>query len=91
MSKPNQLHAHIGAGLVSARQCALWLQAQGYTVLSVLVGSRNPRIEIAQQPLCNKLDGAVFLTERHGGHIARQVWVAQRFGCEVRWQEGGAA
>lgn len=81
---------HVGAGLTNAAQCADWLRAQGYTVLNVLVGSRNPRIEIAPSRRCAALEGAVFLTERHGGQTARQVWVAHRFGCEVRW-EGGAA
>lgn len=89
MSK-KQMQYHITRCMHNAQHCANWLQAQGFEVIRVLVGDRNPKIEIAASPLCNRLEGAVYMTERHAGQITRRGWVAVRFGCEVRW-EGGAA
>lgn len=75
-----------------AEQCVKWLKAQGFTVLGVRVGRRNPRIDIQSSGLCMRLEGAVYITERKNLGIKRG-WVAIRHGCEVRWttEIGGAA
>lgn len=71
-------------------KCVKWLHLQGFEVLAVLVGTRNPRISVRTSPLCAQLDGAVRRFER-AAQGERRYWVALRFDCEVRWAEGGAA
>lgn len=82
----NILNNHVLKGMERADCCAKWLKAQGFTVLSVHVGRRNPRIEILPSHLCKKLDGAVYITER-SNQGTKRGWVALRHGCEVRWEE----
>lgn len=72
------------------QQCISWLQAQGFEVQYAYLTPRNPRITIRHTPLCDQLEGAVRRYERVGNN-AQHYWVAVRFDCEVRWQEGGAA
>lgn len=67
--------------------CVKWLQAQGFEVLYVHKGPRNPRVNIRTSPLCEQLEGAVRMYERLHGKPAKRYWVAIRFGCEVRWTE----
>ena len=81
------LNIHILKTLDRAAQCANWLVAQGFEVLGVSVGRRNPRVEIAPTRLCEQLDGIVHMTERHFNLPTRRYWVAIRFGCEVRWAD----
>lgn len=69
--------------------CDKWLRAQGFEVRGVQVCSRNPRVFIANSPLCEQLEGAVRRFERIG-LVKLHYWVAIRFGCEVRWMDGGA-
>ena len=71
-------------------QCVNWLRAQGFEVVCAQYGVRNPRITIKHSPLCEQLEGAVRRFERVGQN-EKHYWVAIRFECEVRWQEGGAA
>jgi hypothetical protein len=73
-----------------AKQCIGWLRAQGFEVLCAILTTRNPRIIIKHSPLCEKLEGAVRRFERNRLSECH-YWVAIRFECEVRWQEGGAA
>lgn len=81
---------HVSNGLHTATRCVNWLKSQGFTVLNVTIGRRNPRIEIVASRLCNALEGAVCMTER-GAQGQKQCWVANRFDCEVRWTESGVA
>lgn len=81
---------HIIAGMDKAKGCAKWLIAQGFVVLAVSVGRRNPRIEIQACNRCSGLQGAVYFHERSAAGV-RRGWVALRFDCEVRWSDGGAA
>lgn len=69
--------------------CVKWLREQGIEVRGVVVCSRNPRIFIEHSPLCEQLEGAVRRFERIG-LTKLYYWVAIRFGCEVRWMDGGA-
>lgn len=66
--------------------CVKWLKANGFEVLYVQHGPRNPRIIILSGPLCESLEGAVRRFERVG-HVETRYWVAVRFGCEVRWTD----
>jgi hypothetical protein len=74
---------------VQASRCVKWLLVQGFEVLGVQKGPRNPRITIRTSPLCDQLEGAVRMFERVG-KAEKRYFVAIRFGCEVRWTEGGA-
>ena len=86
----NMLNEHVLHGMESADICVKWLKAQGFTVVNVLVGRRNPRIEIQNSQLCHALEGAVYIAERTS-QGAKRGWVAIRHGCEVRWTETGGA
>ena len=81
------LNTHVLKTLDRAIQCANWLVSQGFEVLSVQAGRRNPRIEIASSRLCEKLEGGVCMTERNLNQPTKRTWVAIRFGCEVRWND----
>ena len=70
--------------------CVKWLKAQGFEVLTVQKGKRNPRITIRTSPLCEQLEGAVRMYER-SAQGERRYWVAIRFDCEVRWTESEVA
>lgn len=80
-------NAHVLACINHALLCARWLHEQGYTVLKVIAGQRNPRIEIAASRQCARLHGVVHMTERHYNQPTRHSRVAFLFGCEVRWSE----
>lgn len=71
-------------------QCVKWLHSQGFEIVSVQAGSRNPRIIIRSSQLCEGLEGAVRRYERIGMNETR-YWVAIRFDCEVRWTDMGDA
>jgi len=77
--------------------CAKWLKAQGLEVLHVEKGQRTPpRITIRHSPLCDRFEGAVACYSR-ALNPSRTVQAellyktVARFGCEVRWEDGGAA
>lgn len=86
-SNRKALNAHLIDGIERVLQCANWLTAQGFTVLHAQAGNRNPRIEIAACRLCLRLEGVVHITERNFNQPTKRIWVARRFGCEVRWAE----
>jgi hypothetical protein len=74
-----------------ADPCVRWLRVQGFDVLHITRGLHGKvRITIRTCPLCDPLEGAVWMFERLGNTEYR-YWVAMRFGCEVRWVQGGAA
>lgn len=80
-------NAHVLACIEHAMLCTRWLHEQGYTVLKATAGQRNPRIEIAAPRSCARLQGVVYMTERHVNQPTKRCWVAFLFGCEVRWSE----
>lgn len=86
-SEQSVINDHVMTGLDRATQCTRWLKSQGFTVLNVQVGRRNPRIEIVKARLCDSLDGVIYITERSIKDPSRRGWVAHRFGCEVRWAD----
>lgn len=84
------LNQHALGSMDKARACASWLIEQGFTVLTIAIGRRNPRIEIQASRRCAALDGAIFTHERTPAGV-RRGWVAILGECEVRWSERGAA
>lgn len=81
-----------------AHRCVQWLKDQGFEVLHVQQGLRNPRVIIRTCMLCNQLDGAVLMYERLDQSLRRserRYWMVLRHNCEVRWadhltDQGGA-
>lgn len=71
-------------------RCVAWLKVSGYEVLAVQQGPRQPRVHIRPEPLCGALDGAIAHYER-GAAGERRYKSVMRFGCEVRWGDGGTA
>ncbi len=54
----------------------------------------KPRVYIRTSPLCEQLEGAVWMYERithNGNMVSRRYWVAIRLGCEVRWTDEGGS
>lgn len=68
-----------------AHQCARWLRINGFEVIAVLGGVRQPRIQVGTSPLCDLLDGAADAYERtlRG---ERRYRYAVRFDCMVEWE-----
>lgn len=69
-----------------AQSCCKRLYKKGFDVLSVKLGGRRPRIEIAHRPACRKLGGTWFRRRFEGGcHVYRMA--ANLWGCQVEWEE----
>lgn len=79
---------HVYGSMVAAHQCVARLMREGFTVLAVHVGNRNPRIVIQSSARCERLRGAVAI--RMCARDGRQsVMVAELEGCQVQWTEKG--
>lgn len=72
-----------------AHQCARWLKVNGFEVIAVAGGMRQPRVLIKPDPLCDRLEGAVSAYER-SPRGERHYRYAVRFDCMVEWMEGAA-
>ena len=68
-----------------AYQCARWLRINGFDVMAVLGGLRQPRVVIKPSPLCNALEGVVQAYERTAKGERRYHYVV-RFECTVEWE-----
>jgi hypothetical protein len=68
-----------------AHQCARWLRVNGFEVMAVLGGLRQPRVVIKSSPLCNTLDGVVQAYERTSKGERRYRY-AVRFDCMIEWE-----
>lgn len=97
ISTPEKIRQRYTAAAEQRRQtaekadgCVKWLKAQGFDVVRVEAGATGPRITIRPSPLCKRLDGVVPAYQRIGNIEQRYTFVF-RFGCEVRWPEGGGA
>lgn len=71
------------------RSVARYLMAQGFVVLNVHVGPRNPRIVVQTCARCAVFDAAVRVRDRVG-NTRREIWVAHVRGCQVEWAVNGA-
>ncbi len=68
-----------------AYQCARWLRINGFEVLAVLGGVRQPRVVIRPSTLCYQLEGAVDAFER-SPRGERRYRYAVRFDCMIEWE-----
>lgn len=75
---------HMLDSLASAYRAAQALVDDGYTVLDVTVGKRNPLVIIQNCGRCHKLRG-VSATRRVGPLGREQVMVAMVHGAQVEW------
>jgi len=79
-------NAHLHDSLRIANQALKLIDHEGYTVTEVRLGSRNPRIWIAEgERATREMDGAICKTEKVGLH-RQHDYFAPRFGCEIHWQ-----
>jgi|CXWL01.1.fsa_nt_gi hypothetical protein len=65
--------------------CVKWLKSQGFKLREVSVDARRARIDIEHSSLCDKLEGAVYMTERAVNHPTKRYWLAIRFECQICW------
>jgi len=72
--------------LSHAYQAALALAADGYTILDVKVGNRNPKIIIQPSRKCRQLHGALRMIDNTGPHRC-DVYAARYRGAQVEWRE----
>lgn len=72
--------------LASAYTAALALAAEGYTVLDVKVGNRNPKILIQSMRKCRQLQGALRMIDSTGPH-RQHIYAARYRDAQVEWRE----
>jgi hypothetical protein len=82
------LNQHLQASMAHAQLVLDQLVADGFTVLKIVVGLRNPIITIANCPKVATLEGACKITHR-GGNVQERLMVAVRDGVQVEWVEKG--
>ena len=75
---------HILDTLTSAYRAALHLAEEGFTVLDVRIGTRNPRVFIQNCGRCRKLRGTSAAV-RVGPQGREHVMVANVHGAQVEW------
>ncbi|CAM3278804.1 hypothetical protein ABLA30_18765 [Xenorhabdus nematophila] len=62
------------------------LKQAGFTVISVMIRDKAPRIQIARHMQCDHLIQNGQASYRHLGRYGRQGWFTQ-YGCQVYWSE----
>jgi len=77
---------HVLDNVAKAYQAALALANDGFTVLDVKVGQRNPIIEIQPCRQCRQLHGALRMIDNTGPHRC-DVYAARYRGAQVEWRE----
>ncbi|MDC9620108.1 hypothetical protein PSI22_00320 [Xenorhabdus sp. XENO-7] len=70
----------------SAEQAISALTQAGFTVISVMICGRAPRIQIARNMQCEYLIQDGQANYRHLGRYGRQGWFTH-YGCQVYWSE----
>lgn len=86
--KTKTVNEHVLGGLWQADAGVKWLVQNGYTVLSVEIGARNPLIWIANCSACQRLDG-VMVIRQSGERGIERVMAALVAGCQVQWRVCG--
>lgn len=85
---PNSIgeqNRHMLDTLTDAYKAALDLSEQGYTVLAIEIGKRNPIVRIQGERKCAKLHGAVKII--HGTPGGREeTWCCNHKGAQVEWR-----
>lgn len=74
--------------LRQAWECVRKLHSMGFAVQEVVIGHRNPRVEIQPCFRCQQLGGVAYRISQRGQGQERG-YSAQLMGCEVRWSEAG--
>jgi len=72
--------------LASAYTAALALAAEGYTVLDVKIGNRNPKIIIQPGRRCRNLQGALRMID-NTGPVRQNIYAARYRDAQVEWRE----
>ncbi len=81
-----QQNKHVLDNLAVAYHAALDLSENGFTVLDVKIGQRNPIIEIQSCRKCQRLGGGLRMIDNTGPH--RQYVIATHHkGAQVEWRE----
>lgn len=80
--------SHIVGSLATATKCVQRLVREGFTVLSVHVGCRNPVIVIQPSPRCERLRGGVAMIASTA-RGRKQLMATSFEGCEVMWNVKG--
>ncbi|GBL46244.1 hypothetical protein SFMTTN_2057 [Sulfuriferula multivorans] len=84
-------NCHVYDSLRIANQALKLLDHDGYTVIDMRIGTRNPKIWIAEaQRATREMDGVVCKTETVGQRRCEDYF-APRYGCEIHWQQNSRA
>lgn len=77
---------YITQALAAAGRCTARLSREGFTVLGISIGARNPRVVIQRSGRCARLQGAMAMRicNEKG---RKQIMVAEVERCEVVWAE----
>lgn len=77
---------YILRSLADATRCVHRLVSEGYTVLSVHIGNRQPRVVIERSARCARLHGAMSI--RFSSNAGRkEIMVAEIDDVQVQWCE----
>ncbi|MFA7269855.1 MAG: hypothetical protein WC073_10965 [Sterolibacterium sp.] len=86
-------NSRIFSGLIAASRCAEWLENEGYCIEKIDVGEcAMPIIKIMASAKCMELKRrwAAYSIGWDSRSCARaDNWVAEIFGCRIKWQERG--
>jgi hypothetical protein len=82
--------SYILRSLADATRCATRLVREGYTIISVHLGNRRPRIVIERSARCARLHGAMAVRIHDAGG-RKQIYTADLEDCQIQWTEEGAA
>lgn len=77
---------HVANSISAVTRCVERLAREGYTVLSVHVGDRMPRVVIERSARCARLHGAMAMRFCRGAG-RKQIMVAERDGAQIQWCE----
>lgn len=83
----NRQNDHVINSTKVALAAAYDLARRGFTLLSVEVGNRNPRMTVRAERRCQCLKGAVRMItgDGHGGRTTTMT--ANHLGAQVEWEE----
>ena len=77
--------------LENLRRCLHWLVGEGFAVIAVSMRRRRcrPEITVAPSPRLHSLckDDCANIGRRHDGALTTYLWIAQRHGCDILWDE----
>lgn len=88
--------SEIDAHIENVKLCVRWLIGNAIPVLSVDMrrGRARPRITVAPSPrlyIILRGDCANYGRRCLGENINKFLWIAQRYGCDILWEEARCA